>query len=133
MWQEFKEFIAKGNVLDLAVAVLIGAAFGGVVKSFTDDILTPVIGAFGQADFSALMITVGDAKIKYGLFINAVVNFLIVAFILFLVVKAYNRMRNPRGITPEVTEKPCPYCATSIPIAATRCPHCTSQISPATV
>ena len=128
MWKEFKEFIARGNVLDLAVAVVIGAAFGGVIKSFTDDILTPIIGAFGNADFSALAINIGVATIRYGLFLNAIINFLIVAFALFLVVKAYNRMKRPAEVTEEEPNKQCPYCYSSIPSQATRCPSCTSQL-----
>lgn len=128
MWKEFKEFIAKGNVLDLSVAVLLGAAFGALVKSFTEDILTPIIGLFGNVDFSGLAITIGNANIKYGLFINALVNFLIVAGILFLIVKAYNRMKGPAR-APEAVTKDCPYCLSTIPKGATRCPACTSELS----
>ncbi len=133
MLKEFKEFIARGNVLDLAVAVLIGAAFGGVIKSFTDDILTPVIGAFGNADFSALAINIGEASIRYGLFINAIINFLIVALVLFMVVKAYNRMKRPDESAEEEPNKQCPYCFSSIPKQATRCPDCTSQLESAPI
>ncbi|HEY3413877.1 MAG TPA: large conductance mechanosensitive channel protein MscL [Armatimonadota bacterium] len=128
MFKEFKEFIAKGNVLDLAVAVLIGAAFGKIITSFTSDILTPIIGAFGKADFSALAIQVGAAQIKYGMFINAVIDFLIVAWVLFMIVKAANKMKKPtEGPTPPET-KDCPFCLSTIPAAATRCSACTSQL-----
>jgi large conductance mechanosensitive channel len=128
MLKEFKEFIARGNVLDLAVAVLIGAAFGAVIESFTVNILTPIIGAFGKADFSSLMIQVGNAKIMYGLFINAIINFLIVAWVLFMVVKAYNHMKRPAEVPVEDPNKQCPYCFSSIPKLASRCPACTSQL-----
>jgi large conductance mechanosensitive channel len=95
--REFRDFINRGNVVDLAVAVVIGAAFGAVIASFVTDVLTPIIGAiFGQADFSDLVIDIGDAHIFYGRFINAVLAFLSVAFAVFLVVKAYNRMRSPK-------------------------------------
>jgi large conductance mechanosensitive channel len=94
--KEFKDFINKGNVVDLAVAVVIGAAFGAVIASFVADVLTPIIGAiFGQSDFSNLTIDIGDSKIYYGNFINAVITFLTVAFAVFLVVKAYNRFKQP--------------------------------------
>lgn len=128
MFKEFKEFIAKGNVLDLAVAVLIGAAFGRIITSFTTDILTPIIGAFGKKDFSALAITVGDATIAYGKFINALIDFLIVAWVLFMIVKAANKMKQPAAEAPPVT-KDCPFCYSTIPVAATRCPDCTSQLA----
>lgn len=127
MLKEFKEFIAKGNVLDLAVAVLIGAAFGKIVSSFTADILTPIIGAFGKSDFSALVIEIGDAKIAYGKFINSVLDFLIVALVMFLIVKAANKMKQPAAPTPPTT-KDCPFCISTIPVAAKRCPACTSEL-----
>jgi large conductance mechanosensitive channel len=94
--KEFKDFVNKGNVVDLAVAVVIGAAFGAVIASFVADVLTPIIGAiFGQSDFSNLVIDIGDSEIRYGAFINAVITFLTVAFAVFLVVKAYNRFKKP--------------------------------------
>jgi large conductance mechanosensitive channel len=94
--KEFKDFINKGNVVDLAVAVVIGAAFGAVIASFVADVLTPIIGAiFGQSDFSNLVIDIGDSDIRYGAFINAVITFLTVALAVFLVVKAYNRFKKP--------------------------------------
>lgn len=128
MLKDFKEFIARGNVLDLAVAVIIGGAFGKIITSFTGDILTPIIGAFGKKDFGALAIQIGDAKIKYGMFINSVLDFLIVAFVLFLIVKAANKMKKPVEAPAEAAIKECPYCLTSIPAAATRCSACTSQL-----
>jgi large conductance mechanosensitive channel len=100
--KEFRDFINRGNVVDLAVAVVIGAAFGAVVTSFVGDILTPIIGAiFGQSDFSDLVIDVGDAHIFYGKFINAVISFLTIAFAVFLVVKAYNRLRPKQDVEEE--------------------------------
>jgi len=143
MLKEFREFIARGNVLDLAVAVLIGAAFGAVVESFTKDILTPLIGAIGNVDFSNIYIalsgrhypTLAEAKannvatLNIGLFLNAIISFLIVAFVLFLVMKAVNKLMRRNE---EATTKPCPFCATDIPLAATRCPACTSELGPAT-
>jgi large conductance mechanosensitive channel len=144
MWKEFKEFALKGNAVDLAIGVIIGAAFGGIVKSLVDDILMPPIGKLlGGADFSNLFLVLGDgsfaslkaakdagaATINYGLFFNVVINFLIVAFVLFMVVKGMNRMkREAPAPAPTPTEKECPQCATSIPIKARRCPHCTSTI-----
>jgi large conductance mechanosensitive channel len=144
MWKEFKEFALKGNAVDLAIGVIIGAAFGGIVKSLVDDILMPPIGKLlGGADFSNLFLVLGDgsfpslkaakdagaATINYGLFFNVVINFVIVAFVLFMVVKGMNRMkREAPAPAPTPTEKECPQCATSIPIKARRCPHCTSTI-----
>jgi large conductance mechanosensitive channel len=144
MWKEFKEFALKGNAVDLAIGVIIGAAFGGIVKSLVDDIMMPPIGKLlGGADFSNLFLVLGDgtypslkaakeagaATINYGVFINLLINFLIVAFVLFMVVKAMNRMkREAPAPAPAPTEKECPQCATSIPIKAKRCPHCTSNL-----
>ncbi len=127
MLDEFKAFINRGNVLDLAVAVIIGAAFGAVVNSFVKDILMQIIAAiFGQPDFSSLTFNIGNGIIAYGSFINALINFLVVAFSIFLVLKAYNRMR---PATPAVTNtKECPYCLSTIPLGATRCPECTSEL-----
>lgn len=145
MLKEFRDFIARGNVLDLAIAVLIGAAFGGVVESFTKDILTPVIGAFGKVDFTNIYValsgphypTLAEAKahnvstLNLGVFLNAVINFIIVAFVLFLVMKGANALMRKKEIAEEVTTKTCPFCATDIPLAARRCPACTSALDAA--
>ena len=144
MWKEFKEFIMRGNVLDLAVGVIIGAAFGAIVKSFVDDILMPPIGlVLGRVDFSNLFIdlsrqgysSLADAQaagaptINYGMFLNTLIDFLIVAFAIFLVIRAVNRLqRKEEAAPPEPDTKECPYCFTSIAIKATRCPNCTSQL-----
>lgn len=147
MLDEFKKFIMRGNVLDLAVGIIIGVAFGAVVKSLVDDIMMPPIGlALGNVDFSDLFIvlkegpkaaapyaTVADAQaagavtLNYGLFINQMVTFLIVAFAVFLVVRVANRLQGPPASAP--TTKDCPFCKTSIPLGAVRCPHCTSDLS----
>jgi large conductance mechanosensitive channel len=130
MIEEFKAFINRGNVLELAVAVVLGAAFTAVINSFTKDILMQVIaGIFGQPDFSSLTFTLGNAVISYGAFINAIINFLIVAFALFLVIKAYNRTRPPAPAP--IATKECPFCLSAIPEGATRCPNCTSELTPA--
>ena len=127
MIDEFKSFINRGNVLDLAVAVILGAAFGAIVTSFVDDIMMQIIAAiFGQPDFSSLTFSLGNGVIKYGSFINAVINFLIVAFAVFMVIRAYNRMRKPTAA--ETSNKECPFCLSTIPLGATRCPHCTSEL-----
>jgi large conductance mechanosensitive channel len=130
MLDEFKAFINRGNVLDLAVAVILGAAFGAIVTSFVNDILMQIIAAiFGQPDFGSLTFNLGSGVIKYGLFLNAVINFVIIAFAIFLVIRAYNQMRKP---TPATTNtKECPYCLSTIPLGATRCPNCTSELTKA--
>jgi large conductance mechanosensitive channel len=144
MWKEFREFALKGNAVDLAIGVILGVAFGGIVTSLVNDIMMPPIGkALGGVDFSNLFLVLGDgtyaslkaakeagaATINYGVFINVVINFLIVAFVLFMVVKAMNRMkREAPAPAPAPTERECPQCATSIPIKAKRCPHCTSTL-----
>ncbi len=128
MLREFKDFIMKGNLIELAVALIMALAFAAVVTSFVADIVTPIIAAiFGQPDFGQLKIDVGDSAILYGRFLNALITFLIVAFVMFLIVKAYNRMTGPKA----VTTKPCPYCKTDVAIDATRCPSCTSQLESA--
>jgi large conductance mechanosensitive channel len=142
MFKEFKEFIMRGNVLDLAVGIVIGAAFGKIVTSLVTDILMPPIGVvMGKVDFSNLFIDLsghgypsvaaakaaGAATINYGLFLNTLVDFLIVAFVIFLVVKQANRLKRPAPVAAATT-KECPFCHTNIPIAATRCPNCTSQL-----
>jgi len=142
MLKEFKEFILRGNVLDLAVAVIIGAAFGAIVNSFVQDILMPPIGLLlGRVDFSNLFINLsgtpytsladakaaGAATINYGLFLNAIINFLIISLAIFLVVKAANKLQKPKPAEAPTT-KECPHCCTPIPIKATRCPNCTSEL-----
>ncbi|MCZ2128429.1 MAG: large conductance mechanosensitive channel protein MscL [Anaerolineales bacterium] len=129
MLKEFKEFIMRGNALDLAVAVVIGGAFGKIVTSLVDDMFMPLIGALMQGvDFSSLAWTVGNASINYGMFIQAVVNFLLVAFIVFLIVKVVNKMKKtPPPADP--TTKDCPHCFSAISIKATRCPNCTSDLT----
>jgi large conductance mechanosensitive channel len=138
--KEFKEFAMRGSVLDLAVGVIIGAAFGKVVSSLVDDVLMPPLGRLiGKVDFSHLYInlsgthynTLGDAKangaaLSYGNFINTLINFLIVAFAVFLLVRAVNKWM-PKPAAP-VTTRACPQCAMSIPVAATKCGHCTSAV-----
>jgi large conductance mechanosensitive channel len=145
MLKEFKEFVMRGNVLDLAVAVIIGGAFGKIITSFVNDILMPPIGlVLGGVDFSSLYValdgktyesldaakTAGAATINYGLFLNTVIDFLIVAFVIFLVVKAANSMKKaPAPAAPAApTTKECPHCYSTISIKATRCPNCTSEL-----
>lgn len=130
MWKEFKTFVMRGNVMDLAVAVIIGGAFGKIVASLVNDIIMPLIGLLlGGVSFSSLSITVGEAAINYGLFIQAIVDFLIIALVIFLLVKGLNSLKKkPEPVAAEPTTKECPHCFTTIPIKATRCPHCTSQL-----
>ena len=143
MWKEFKEFAVKGNAIDLAVGVIIGAAFGKIVTSVVEDLLMPPIGRFaGNLDFSNLYVplsdkitpglSLADAKklgpvFAYGNFITITINFVIVAFCVFLLVKGINNMKKPSLKSPPVV-KDCPACAMSIPIKATRCPHCTTEL-----
>jgi large conductance mechanosensitive channel len=146
MLKEFKEFAVRGSVLDLAVGVIIGGAFGKIVSSLVDDVIMPPIGlALGNVDFTNLFVNLSDkpypslaaAKaagaptINYGIFLNNVITFLIVAFVVFLIVKQVNRMRRGEEKPAEKTTKECPYCLSAIPIQATRCPHCTSELKPA--
>ncbi|NWG34454.1 MAG: large conductance mechanosensitive channel protein MscL [Chloroflexi bacterium] len=130
MLKEFKEFAMRGNVMDLAIAVIIGGAFGKIIASLVNDILMPLIGLLlGGLDFSGLSVAVGEAVIAYGAFIQAVVDFIIVAFVIFLLVRAMNKMKKPAPAAPaEPTTKECPYCFSAIPLKATRCPNCTSQL-----
>ncbi|MCC7117946.1 MAG: large conductance mechanosensitive channel protein MscL [Anaerolineales bacterium] len=128
MLKEFKAFIMRGNVLDLAIAVIIGGAFGKIVSSLVADILMPIIGLImGGVDFSGLALTIGEAKITYGVFINNVIDFLIIAFVIFLIVKSANALKKPEPAAAPTT-KDCPYCYSAIALKATRCPHCTSEI-----
>jgi large conductance mechanosensitive channel len=128
--KEFKDFAVKGNAIDMAVGIVIGAAFGNIVSSLVKDIIMPPIGfVVGQLDFSALAFKLNDkTAISYGLFINSLINFVIVAFAIFMVVKQINRLKKaPPPADP--TTKDCPKCCTSIPIKASRCPHCTSELA----
>ncbi|MBR3367774.1 MAG: large conductance mechanosensitive channel protein MscL [Lachnospiraceae bacterium] len=132
-FEEFKAFIARGNVMDMAVGVIIGGAFSGIVSSLVEDIISPIIGIFGGADFSSLVAEVNGSPIAYGKFITAIINFLIIAFVLFSIIKAVNKMQEVVKKPEEEEEaapttKMCPYCKSEISIEATRCPHCTSQL-----
>jgi len=142
MWKEFKAFAMRGNVLDMAVGIIIGAAFGRIITSLVGDILMPPIGLIlGKVDFSSLFLnisgksyaTLAEAKaanaatINYGLFLNTVIDFAIVAFVIFLLVRQINKWNKPAP-APEPTTKDCPYCISAIPIKATRCPNCTSEL-----
>jgi large conductance mechanosensitive channel len=143
MLKDFKAFIMKGNVLDLAVAVIIGAAFGAIVTSAVNDVIMPPIGLLlGNVDFKDLFISLsgqsfptlaaakaaGAPVIAYGQFMNTVINFLIVAFVIFMVVRAASKLQKPQPAAAPAT-KDCPYCFTMIPIPAKRCPNCTSQLA----
>ena len=150
MFKEFKEFAMRGNVVDMAVGIVIGAAFGTIVKSFVDDVLMPPIGLLlGNVDFNNLFIMLkegakaagpyaslaaakaaGAVTLNWGIFINTIISFIIIAFAVFLVIKGINRMKREEEAPPaESTTKECPFCFTSIPIQASRCPHCTSQLT----
>lgn len=128
---EFKTFIMRGNVLDLAVGVIIGAAFQAIVKSLTDDIISPLLGLFGGMNFDQFAFSFNGVTIGYGKFITAVINFIIMAFVIFLIVKLVNKIM-AIGKKPETpaapTTKKCPYCFSEVDIKATKCPHCTSDI-----
>ena len=142
MFKEFKEFAMKGNVMDMAVGIIIGAAFGKIITSFVNDILMPPLGLLlGKMDFSSLFINLsgqefasladakkaGAATLNYGIFFNTVIDFVIVAFAIFMVVKQLNRLK--REAPAASTTKDCPFCSSAIPIPAKRCPHCTSQLT----
>jgi len=149
MFKEFKEFIMRGNVVDMAVGIIIGAAFGTIVKSLVSDIIMPPIGLLlGNVDFANLFTVLkegttaagpyasladaqaaGAVTINYGVFINTIISFIIVAFAIFLLIRKINALKKKEEAPPaEPTTKDCPYCLTSIPIKATRCPHCTSKL-----
>jgi len=129
MLKEFKDFAMRGNVMDLAVAVIIGGAFGKIIASLVNDVLMPLIGLIlGGLNFSELAFTVGGAVIMYGAFIQAIVDFAIVAFVIFMLVRAMNRLNKKEPVPVAPTTKECPYCASTISIKATRCPNCTSQL-----
>ncbi|HEX5473984.1 MAG TPA: large conductance mechanosensitive channel protein MscL [Vicinamibacterales bacterium] len=142
MWREFKEFAARGNVIDLAVGVVLGVAFGKIITSLVNDIIMPPIGlVLGRVDFSNLFVALngqtyasvaaakaaGAATINYGIFINTIIEFLIVSFAVFLMVRQINRLKTPAP-APADDSRNCPFCVSRIPIKATRCPHCTSDL-----
>lgn len=131
-FEEFKKFISKGNVIDMAVGIIIGGAFTSIVSSLVNDIINPILGLFGGMNFDQLAWNItGDVTLYYGKFITAVVNFLIMALIVFLLVKIMNKAmsRIQKPEEPKApTTKTCPFCKSEIAIAATRCPHCTSQL-----
>jgi large conductance mechanosensitive channel len=144
MLKEFKEFAARGNVVDLAVGVILGGAFGKIVSSLVDDVLMPPIGMLlGGVDFTNLFVSLNGEKyaslaqakeagaptINYGLFLNSILTFLIVAFAVFLLVRQINRLRGPEEPAAEPVVKECPFCCSTIPIKATRCPQCTSELA----
>lgn len=128
MLKEFKEFVMRGNVLDLAVGVIIGGAFGKIVGSLVNDILMPLIGVLlGGVNFSEQQSQIGNAVITWGIFAQSIIDFLIVAFVIFLIVKSANSMKKaPASADP--TTKECPHCISTISIKATRCPNCTSEL-----
>jgi large conductance mechanosensitive channel len=149
MFQEFKKFVMRGNVVDMAVGIVIGAAFGAIVKSLVSDVIMPPIGLLlGKVDFNNLFVvirqgaetpapyaTLADAQaagavtLNWGLFVNSIISFLILAFVIFLVIRQVNRLKREKPAPPaEPIDKDCPYCLTKIAIKATRCPNCTSQL-----
>ena len=130
---EFKEFALRGNVMDLAVGVIIGAAFQAIINSLVNDIISPMIGLVANTDLSALHFKIFDVQIRYGAFLTAVINFVIMAFAIFLLIKGMNFItslgrRNKEEQPAAVTEKDCPFCMSKISIKAVRCPHCTSDL-----
>lgn len=132
-FEEFKKFIMRGNVIDLAVGVIIGGAFQAIVSSLVEDIVTPLLGIIlGKVDFSNLAVTIGDASIGYGKFITAVINFFIMALVIFAIIKAINdvsdRLYKKTDEKPAPATKICPYCKSEIDIEAVKCPHCTSDV-----
>lgn len=145
MFKEFKEFAMRGNVVDMAVGIIIGAAFGRIISSLVSDVIMPPLGLLlGKVDFSNLFFSIsgqpyptlaaaraaGAATINYGLFLNTILDFLIVAFVIFLLIRQINRWSKPKA-APAPTTKECPFCYSAIPIKATRCPNCTSELKAA--
>lgn len=132
-FSEFKEFISRGNVIDLAVGVIIGGAFSSIVTALTDNIIKPIINCIGGAEVQGKIHLLGDNYIDYGAFISAVINFLIMAVIIFFIVKAVNKMmslgrKKKNDVPTATTTKVCPFCKSEIAIDASRCPHCTSKL-----
>lgn len=128
MLKEFRDFAMRGNVMDLAVGVIIGGAFGKIISSLVGDIIMPLIGLLvGGIDFTGLKFTVGSAAVNYGTFTQNIVDFLIIAFVIFLMVRGISRLQKPAP-TAAPTTKDCPHCFSTIHIKATRCPNCTSEL-----
>ncbi len=133
-FKEFKEFVSRGNVMDMAIGIIIGGAFTTIVSSLVEDIINPILGLFGGMNFDQYSVTLmGDATLNYGKFITAVINFLIMALVIFAIVKIMNSASSKLSRKKEEPEAPkttktCPYCISEVPIEATKCPHCTSDI-----
>ena len=131
-FKEFKEFINRGSVMDMAIGIMIGAAFKAVVDALVANLISPLVGVIFQRDFSTLYFTINEVNFYYGAFIMAIINFLIVAFVLFLMIKTINTLHNlgkkKDEEEPAPTTKECPYCKSEIALEATRCPHCTSEL-----
>ena len=145
MLKEFREFAARGNVIDLAVGLIIGAAFGKIVTSLVNDIIMPPVGmVIGRVDFKSLFIALdgqhyasiadaqkaGAATINWGLFVNTILEFVVVAFVIFLMVRQINKLKTPEPTPPTEDSRDCPFCVSRIPAKAVRCPHCTSELRP---
>ena len=129
MFKEFKEFISRGNVLDMAIGLIMGSAFTAIVTSLVDDLLMPIIaGLTAGVNYEDLVVSIGGATLKIGNLINAIISFIIIAFVLFLIVKSINSLHKKDDAPVEETEKTCPYCKSKIDINATRCPNCTSKL-----
>ena len=129
--KEFREFALRGNVMDLAVAVIVGGAFQAIIKSLTSDVISPFIGVFANTDFSNLVWNLNGSEIRYGAFVTAVINFVIMAFIIFLFIKLINKVQSIGKKKEEEaapTTKACPFCCSEIALEAKRCPHCTSEL-----
>ena len=127
--KEFKEFAMKGNVMDLAIGMIIGSAFTAIITALVDNIFSPLLGLLIKVDFNEAAVNVGGVDILYGAFIMAIIKFILIAFVLFCMIKAMNKLRKePEAAEEEPTTKVCPFCKSEIPIEATRCPHCTSQL-----
>lgn len=133
-FEEFKKFISKGNVMNMAVGIIIGGAFTAIVNSLVDDLINPLLGLLVNIDFSDLVLEIGGTSFRYGSFIMAVINFLLIALVLFCIIKSLNKLQDVTKFNAkqeeeaEPTEKECPYCKRNIPIGATRCPECTSEL-----
>ncbi len=131
--KEFKEFINRGNVMDMAVGIIIGGAFTAIVNSLVDDIINPLIGSIFKMDFTALVVNINGAEVRYGAFIMAIINFLILAIVLFCIIKSINKMsklgkKDEPAEEEAPTTKICPFCKSEVPIDATKCCHCTSDL-----